>query len=197
MDWFQEGSAQTHRTVSGVLAHRQYDDRDRELERLRRLVMDLELEARGRRHERNRNPQQRRNQGEGSSRSSTQRPRDRSRSQESHRQSREPRHRRNRSRSHGYDHQGSESPEERQHHNAAMDAMSRALRMAARSPFSDEIERAPMPSRFTRPPFNSYEGKTDPVEHVSHYIHMMSLHAHNDALMCKVFPSSLGSTALR
>ncbi|XP_030922914.1 uncharacterized protein LOC115949772 [Quercus lobata] len=25
----------------------------------------------------------------------------------------------------------------------------------------------------------------------------MSLHAHNDALMCKVFPSSLGSTALR
>ena len=35
------------------------------------------------------------------------------------------------------------------------------------------------------------------MEHVSHYIHMMSLHAHNDALMCKVFPSSLGSTALR
>ena len=26
---------------------------------------------------------------------------------------------------------------------------------------------------------------------------MMSLHAHNDTLMCKVFPSSLGSTALR
>ena len=54
-----------------------------------------------------------------------------------------------------------------------------------------------MPSRFTRPPFNSYDGKMDPMEHVSHYIHMMSLHAHNDALMCKVFPSSLGSTALR
>ncbi|XP_030924954.1 uncharacterized protein LOC115951986 [Quercus lobata] len=78
-----------------------------------------------------------------------------------------------------------------------MDAMSRALRRAAWSPFSDETERAPMPSRFTRPPFNSYDGKTDPVERVSHYIHMMSLHAHNNALMCKVFPSSLGSTALR
>ena len=26
---------------------------------------------------------------------------------------------------------------------------------------------------------------------------MMSLHSHNDALMCKVFPSSLGPTALR
>ncbi|XP_075659044.1 uncharacterized protein LOC142628900 [Castanea sativa] len=37
----------------------------------------------------------------------------------------------------------------------------------------------------------------DLVEHVSHYIQMMSLHAHNDTLMCKVFPSSLGPTALR
>ena len=53
-----------------------------------------------------------------------------------------------------------------------------------------------MPSRFTWPPFNSYDRKTDPVEHVSHYIQMMSLHTHNDALMCKVFPSSLGPTAL-
>ncbi|XP_030923429.1 uncharacterized protein LOC115950363 [Quercus lobata] len=58
-----------------------------------------------------------------------------------------------------------------------MDAMSWALRRAARLPFSNEIEQAPMPSRFTRPPFNSYDGKTDLVEHV--------------------FPSSLGSTALR
>ena len=54
-----------------------------------------------------------------------------------------------------------------------------------------------MPSRFTQPPFNSYNGKTDPIEHVSHYIHMMSLYTHNDMLMCKVFPSSLGFTALR
>ena len=54
-----------------------------------------------------------------------------------------------------------------------------------------------MQSRFTRPPFNYYLGKTDPVKHVSHYIHMMSLHTHNDVLMCKVFPSSLGPTALR
>ena len=81
--------------------------------------------------------------------------------------------------------------------NAAMDAMSHALRQAARSPFSRDIERAPMSSRFTPPPFNYYDGKMDPVEHVSHYIQMMSLHAYNDALMCKVFPSSLGPTVLR
>ena len=54
-----------------------------------------------------------------------------------------------------------------------------------------------MSSRFTRPPFNSYDGKTDLVEHVSHYIQIMSLHTHNDALMFKVFPSSLGPTTLR
>ena len=78
-----------------------------------------------------------------------------------------------------------------------MDAMSQALRKAAQSPFSEEIEQAPMPNRFTRPPLNSYDGKIDQMEHVSHYIHMMSLHTHNDALMCKGFPSSLGSTTLR
>ena len=71
------------------------------------------------------------------------------------------------------------------------------LQRAARSSFSDDIERAPMSSRFTRPPFNSYDGKTDPVEHGNHYIYMISPHTHNDALMCKVFPSSLEPTALR
>ena len=91
----------------------------------------------------------------------------------------------------------SDSPEKRRPHNAAMDAMSQTLHKVARSPFSDDIERAPMLSRFTCPLFNSYDGKTDRVEHVSHYIQMMSLHTHNDMLMCKVFPSNLGPTALR
>ena len=78
-----------------------------------------------------------------------------------------------------------------------MDAISCALRKAARSPFLSKIERVEMPDKFAYPPFNYYDGKTDPVEHVSHYIQMISLHTHNDALMCKVFPSSLGPTALR
>ena len=78
-----------------------------------------------------------------------------------------------------------------------MDAMSQALRRVARSSFSEEIEWASMSSRFIRPQFNSYDGRIDLVEHVSHYIHMMSLHTHNNALMCKVFPLSLGLTTLR
>lgn len=78
-----------------------------------------------------------------------------------------------------------------------MDAMSQVLCRATWSPFSEEIERAPMPSKFTRPLFISYERKTNLVEHVSYYIQMMSLHNHNDALICRVFPSSLGPTTLR
>ena len=92
---------------------------------------------------------------------------------------------------------GSDSPEERRPHNAAKDAMSHALRKVAQSPFLDYIKQALMPSRFTRPPLNSYDRKTDPVEHVSHYIHMMSLHTRNDVLMCKVFPSKFRPMALR
>ena len=77
-----------------------------------------------------------------------------------------------------------------------MDTMNQNLCQAARLPFLEEIERTPMSSRFTRPPFNTYNGKADPVEHVSHYSYMMSLHTHNNVLMCKVFPLSLGSMAL-
>ena len=42
-----EGSYQTNRTISGASGHGQLDERDEELERLHRLVIDLELEARG------------------------------------------------------------------------------------------------------------------------------------------------------
>ena len=51
--------------------------------------------------------------------------------------------------------------------------------------------------KFTRLLFNSYDGKMDPMEHVSHYIQMMSLLTHSNALVCKVFPSSFDPTALR
>ena len=43
-----EGSYQTHRAISGASGHGQFNEKDEELERLRRLVRDLELEARDR-----------------------------------------------------------------------------------------------------------------------------------------------------
>ena len=53
--------------------------------------------------------------------------------------------------------------------------MSRALRRGARSPFSEQIEHTEMLRWFTHPLFIIYDGKTDLVEHVSHYIQMISL----------------------
>ncbi|XP_028055771.1 uncharacterized protein LOC114259940 [Camellia sinensis] len=51
--------------------------------------------------------------------------------------------------------------------------------------------------KFTPSKFTSYDGKSDPLTHISHYRHMMSLWSRDEALMCKVFPSSLGEIELR
>ncbi|XP_023878644.1 uncharacterized protein LOC111991098 [Quercus suber] len=40
-------------------------------------------------------------------------------------------------------------------------------------------------------------GHTDPVKHVSHFNQRMVMHSKNEALMCKVFSSSLGPMAMR
>ncbi|XP_023898187.1 uncharacterized protein LOC112010078 [Quercus suber] len=77
------------------------------------------------------------------------------------------------------------------------DAMSRALDRLSRSPFTRRIEEAALPRRFQQPTFTVYNGKTDPVEHVSQFNQRMAVHSKNEALMCKVFPSSLGPVAMR
>ncbi|KAL4600618.1 hypothetical protein ACB092_11G212300 [Castanea dentata] len=76
-------------------------------------------------------------------------------------------------------------------------AMSRALHQLSKSPFSQRIEKGRLPRRFTQPTFTIYNGRTDPVEHVSHFNQRMVVHSHNETLMCKVFPSSLGPVAMR
>ena len=45
--------------------------------------------------------------------------------------------------------------------------------------------------------FTIYNGRTDPVEHVSHLNQRMAIHSKNKTLMYKVFPSSLGPVAMR
>ena len=77
------------------------------------------------------------------------------------------------------------------------DAMSRALDQLSKSPFTHHIERVILPRRFQQPTFAIYNGKTDPVEHVSQFNQRMAVHSKNEALMCKVFPSSLGPVAMR
>lgn len=78
-----------------------------------------------------------------------------------------------------------------------VDAMSRALRQISHSPFSNYIKDSKLPHRFTQPTFVVYNGKTNPIEHVSHLNQRMAIHSKNEAFMCKVFPSNLGPIAMR
>ena len=75
--------------------------------------------------------------------------------------------------------------------------MNEALSQVARSPFTRSIEGASLPRRFHQPTFSLYDGQTDPVEHVSHFSQKMAVHSKDEALMCKIFPSSLGPMAMR
>ena len=42
-----------------------------------------------------------------------------------------------------------------------------------------------------------YNERTDPVEHVSRFNLRMTVHSKSEALMCKVFPFSLGPVVMR
>jgi len=42
-----------------------------------------------------------------------------------------------------------------------------------------------------------YNGRTNPVEHVSHFNQRMAVHSRDETLLCKVFPSSLGPVTMR
>ena len=49
------------------------------------------------------------------------------------------------------------------------DAMNKALDWISKSPFTCKIEEAKLPRRFHQPTFTMYNGRTDPVEHVSQF----------------------------
>ena len=76
------------------------------------------------------------------------------------------------------------------------DAMNKALDRISKSPFTRKIEGAKLPRRFHQPTFTMYNGRTDPVEHVSQFNQRMAIHSKDEALMCKVFLSSLGPVAM-
>ena len=77
------------------------------------------------------------------------------------------------------------------------DAMSKTLNQISRSPFTHRNEGGRLPRWFTQPTFTMYNGRTDPIEHVSHFNQRMTVHSKNKPLMCKVFLSSLRPVELR
>uniref|UniRef100_A0A2N9FX44 Integrase catalytic domain-containing protein n=1 Tax=Fagus sylvatica TaxID=28930 RepID=A0A2N9FX44_FAGSY len=68
-------------------------------------------------------------------------------------------------------------------------AVWKALDLISSSPFTDAIESAELPERFTAPRLEIYNGRTDPVAHIDHYHHRMALWRYKDPLiqMAEVF----------
>ena len=70
--------------------------------------------------------------------------------------------------------------------------MKKALSQISKSSFTRGIEKAKLPKRFHRPTFAMYNGRTDPVKHVSQFKQKMVVHSQDEALLCRVFSSNLG-----
>ena len=75
--------------------------------------------------------------------------------------------------------------------------MKKALSQISRSPFTRGIEKAKLPRRFHQPTFTMYNGCINPMEHVSQFKQKMAVHSQDEALLCRVFPSSLGPMPMR
>ena len=75
--------------------------------------------------------------------------------------------------------------------------MKKALSQISKSPFTRGIEKTKPPRRFHQPTFTMYNGRTDLVEHVSQFKQKMVVHSQDEALLCRVFPSSLGPMSMR
>ena len=75
--------------------------------------------------------------------------------------------------------------------------MKKALSQISKSPFTWGIEKANLPRRFHQPTFAMYNGRTDPVEHMSQFKQKIVVHSQDEVLLCRVFPSSLGLMSMR
>ena len=86
------------------------------------------------------------------------------------------------------------SPSER---GVGTNVMKKVLSQISKSPFTRGIEKAKLPRCFHQPTFAMYNGRTDPVEHVNQFKQKMTIHSQDEALLCRVFPSSLRLMPMR
>ena len=75
--------------------------------------------------------------------------------------------------------------------------MKKALSQISKSPFTRGIEKEKFPRRFHQLVFTMYNGQTDPVKHMSQFKQNMAVHSQDEALLCRVFSSSLGPMPMR
>ena len=75
-------------------------------------------------------------------------------------------------------------------------SISRRLDDMLSMPFSSRIIKYEPTRGFVVPKFSTYDGSSDPFNHIMHYRQLMTLDMGNDMLLCKVFPTSLQGQAL-
>ncbi|XP_038688801.1 uncharacterized protein LOC119987960 [Tripterygium wilfordii] len=80
---------------------------------------------------------------------------------------------------------------------SAQNKVERTLKKMTSTPFVWALRLEDPPSKFSPPTFVIYDGKTDHVAHISAYSRKMALWTNRDGLMCKMFPSSLGTTVIK
>ncbi|PON33958.1 hypothetical protein PanWU01x14_348430 [Parasponia andersonii] len=59
------------------------------------------------------------------------------------------------------------------------------------SPFSEEVRAAALPTGFRLPTINTFDGKTDPQDHMDHFSDLMELHRVSDHARCRCFTVTL------
>ena len=64
------------------------------------------------------------------------------------------------------------------------------------SPLEQHILDYESPRSFAISAFITFDGSTNPYDHMLYYNEVMTLNADNDSLLCKVFPSNLRGPAL-
>ncbi|XP_020204068.1 uncharacterized protein LOC109789509 [Cajanus cajan] len=65
-----------------------------------------------------------------------------------------------------------------------------------RHPFVDGIMEVPLPPSWKPLNIERYDGTTNPDEHIDAYITQINLYTNDDAIICRVFPTSLKGAAL-
>ena len=64
------------------------------------------------------------------------------------------------------------------------------------SPFTPEVLRYPLPTKFRMPQVEAFDGVKDPVDHLNTYKNQMELHGYQDPVRCRAFATTLKGPAM-